>query len=111
MGLQWDEGVEVGGACGPYRQTERLQIVRRSHDAAVAAEGKGYYCFCSAETLEAHRKAQLAAALPPKYAGTCRNIPREDADARRAAGEAAVVRLRVPESRERHVSRRGRAAR
>ncbi len=99
MGLQWDEGVEVGGEFGPYRQTERLQTYA-DHAARLIAERKGYYCFCSAETLDAQRKAQLAAALPPKYAGTCRNIPAAEAAARRAAGETAVIRLRVPEGRD-----------
>jgi len=70
------------------------------HAARLLAEGKGYYCFCSAETLDAQRKAQLAAALPPKYAGTCRNLPPAEAEARRAGGAAAVIRLRVPEGRE-----------
>ncbi len=99
LGLQWDEGVEVGGQFGPYRQTERLPSYA-DHAARLLAEGKGYYCFCPAATLDAQRKAQLAAALPPKYAGTCRNIPAADAAARRANGEAAVIRLRVPEGRE-----------
>lgn len=99
MGLQWDEGVDAGGDYGPYRQTERMQTYA-DHAARLLAEGKGYYCFCSAETLDAQRKAQLAAALPPKYAGTCRHIPPADAAARRANGEAAVIRLRVPEGRE-----------
>ncbi len=99
MGLQWDEGVEVGGNYGPYRQTERLQNYA-DHAARLLAEGKGYYCFCSAQTLDAQRKAQLAAALPPKYAGTCRNLPPAEATARRATGEPAVIRLRVPEGRE-----------
>lgn len=99
LGLQWDEGVEVGGNYGPYRQTERLQNYA-DHAARLLAEGKGYYCFCSAETLDAQRKAQLAAALPPKYAGTCRNLPPAEATARRANGEPAVIRLRVPEGRE-----------
>jgi glutamyl-tRNA synthetase len=98
MGLQWDEGVEVGGPFGPYRQTERMPSYVE-HTARLLAEGTGYYCFCSAETLEAHRKAQLAAGLPPKYAGTCRSIPADEATRRRDAGEAAVVRLRVPEGR------------
>lgn len=98
MGLQWDEGVEVGGPYPPYRQTERMQTYA-DHTVRLLAEGKGYYCFCSAETLEAHRKAQLAAGLPPKYAGTCRNIAADDAKRRKDSGEAAVVRLRVPEGR------------
>jgi glutamyl-tRNA synthetase len=99
MGLHWNEGVEAGGAFGPYRQTERLQIYA-DHTARLIQQGKAYYCFCSAETLEAHRKSQLAAGLPPKYAGTCRNIPPADAAARKAAGEAATVRLRVPDGRD-----------
>ena len=98
MGLQWDEGVEVGGPYGSYRQTERMQSYV-DHTNRLLAEGKGYYCFCSAETLEAHRKAQLAAGLPPKYAGTCRNLPPAAAKQRKDGGEAAVVRLRVPEAR------------
>jgi nondiscriminating glutamyl-tRNA synthetase len=98
MGLQWDEGVEAGGAFGPYRQTERMQSYV-DHTNRLLAEGQGYYCFCSAETLEAHRKSQLAAGLPPKYAGTCRNIAPDDAKRRKDAGEPAVVRLRVPEGR------------
>jgi len=99
MGLQWDEGIDAGGDYGPYRQTERMQTYA-DHAARLLAEGKGYYCFCSAETLDAQRKAQLAAALPPKYAGTCRGISPVEAEARRANGEAAVIRLRVPENRE-----------
>lgn len=98
MGLQWDEGVEVGGGYGPYRQTERMQSYA-DHTNRLLTEGTGYYCFCSAETLEAHRKSQLAAGLPPKYAGTCRHIPADEAKRRKDAGEAAVVRLRVPEGR------------
>lgn len=98
MGLQWDEGVEVGGPFAPYRQTERMQTYV-DHTNRLLAERKGYYCFCSAETLEAHRKSQLAAGLPPKYAGTCRNIPADEAQRRKESGEAAVVRLRVPEGR------------
>jgi glutamyl-tRNA synthetase len=98
MGLQWDEGVEAGGRYGPYRQTERMQTYA-DHTARLLAEGKGYYCFCPAATLDAQRQAQLAAGLPPKYAGTCRNIPSAEAERRKAGGEPAVVRLKVPEAR------------
>ena len=98
MGLQWDEGVEVGGPFGPYRQTERMQSYA-DHTRRLLQEGKGYYCFCSPETLEAHRKAQLAAGLPPKYAGTCRSISKDEAERRIEAGEKPVVRLRVPQNR------------
>lgn len=98
MGLQWDEGVDAGGDFGPYRQTERMQSYA-DHTTRLLAEGKGYYCFCSAEKLEAERKAALASGQPPKYAGTCRNIPIDEAKRRKDSGEAAVVRLRVPENR------------
>ena len=98
MGLQWDEGVDVGGPYGPYRQTERMQSYA-DHTDRLIREGKGYYCFCSPETLETHRKAQLTAGLPPKYAGTCRNIPADQAARRKANGEKPVVRLKVPEGR------------
>lgn len=98
MGLHWDEGVEVGGPHGGYRQTERMASYA-DHAQRLLDERKGYYCFCSPETLEAHRKAQLAAGLPPKYAGTCRDLAPADAARRKAAGEQPVVRLRVPEGR------------
>ncbi len=99
MGLDWSEGVEVGGACGPYRQTERLDLYRDKADELLEA-GHAYFCFCSAETLEAERKAALAAGQPPMYRGTCRHITLEDARRRRDAGETAVIRLRVPEARD-----------
>ena len=99
MGLQWDEGVDAGGDYGPYRQTERMQSYA-DHIERLLREGNGYYCFCSPDTLEAHRKAQLAAGLPPKYAGTCRNMPGDEAARRQASGEKPVVRLKVPEGRD-----------
>ncbi len=62
--------------------------------------GRRYHCFCTPETLDAQRKAALAGGLPPKYAGTCRHLTASDVESRRAAGEPAAVRLRVPEHRE-----------
>ena len=99
MGLTWDEGIEAGGSHGPYRQTERFEIYAE-HTRRLLADGNAYACFCSAETLDVQRKAQLAAGQPPKYLGTCRHLDPADASRRRAAGEAAVVRLRVPEDRD-----------
>ena len=98
MGLQWDEGVGLNdqGPYGPYRQTERMPSYV-DHANRLIRDGKGYYCFCSPDTLDVHRKAQLAAGLPPKYAGTCRNIPTDEAARRKANGEKPVVRLKVPE--------------
>jgi nondiscriminating glutamyl-tRNA synthetase len=99
MGLTWDEGVEAGGEHGPYRQSERLDIYA-DHARQLLAAGHAYYCFCSAEKLEADRQALLTQGLPPKYLGTCRTIPQQEGHARVAGGEKAVIRLRVPENRE-----------
>ena len=99
MGLTWDEGVEVGGAHGPYRQSERLPIYAE-HARQLLEAGHAYYCFCSPEKLEAERQAMLKQGLPPKYAGTCRAIAAADAAARVRGGELAVIRLRVPAARE-----------
>ena len=99
MGLTWDEGVEIGGSRGPYRQTERLQIYA-DQAQQLLRDKHAYYCFCSADKLDADRQAMLKQGLPPKYAGTCRAIPPDDAAARVSAGEPAVIRLRVPVGRE-----------
>ena len=94
MGLTWDEGVEAGGAHGPYRQTERLHIYR-AHAVELLSKGHAYRCFCSAQQLEADRHAALAEGRPPKYVGRCRDIDLGEAR-RRAEREPAVIRLRVP---------------
>ena len=99
MGLQWDEGVDRGGEYGPYRQSERLALYA-DHARQLIETRRAYYCFCSAETLEAERQAMLRAGLPPRYAGTCRAIALEAAQARVASGEKAVIRLLVPANRE-----------
>ena len=96
LGLDWTEGIEAGGDKGPYRQSERLEIYRR-HAGELIERDKAYRCFCSPEKLEADRQAALKAGRAPKYAGTCRSIPRDEANRRIAAGEAAVVRFRVPQ--------------
>ena len=99
MGLPWDEGVDRGGDHGPYRQSERLALYA-DHARQLIERREAYYCFCSAEKLEAERQAMLRAGLPPKYAGTCRAIPPDEAQARVSAGEKAVIRLLVPAHRD-----------
>jgi glutamyl-tRNA synthetase len=99
LGLEWTEGVDVGGEHGPYRQSERLHIYR-AHAVELMAGGHAYHCFCSAEMLEADRTAALAAGRPPKYVGRCRQISREDARRRIENGEKAVIRFRVPDNRD-----------
>src|SRR5262245_10233230 len=64
MGLTWDEGVEMGGHVGPYRQSERLGIYA-DHARQLLASDKTYYCFCTPEKLEADRQEMLKRGLPP----------------------------------------------
>ena len=99
LGLDWDEGPDVGGASGPYRQSERLHLYT-SYSTELLTGGHAYHCFCSPARLEADRRADLAAGRPPRYRGTCRVLSRGDAQVRIDAGERPVVRFRVPESGE-----------
>ena len=99
LGLDWDEGPEVGGDFGPYKQTERAQMYR---DAAQRLwdEGKAYPCFCTPEQLAADREAAQARKDPFQgYQRRCRDLDPEEARARIAAGEPYVLRIKVPEDR------------
>ena len=99
LGLDWDEGPEVGGDYGPYAQTERLDIYREAAERLLA-EGKAYPCFCSPEQLEADRAAAKARKDPFQgYQHRCRNIPADEARARMEAGEPYTLRIKVPEDR------------
>lgn len=95
LGLQWDEGPDVGGPHAPYRQSERA-----GHYAAAIEtldrQGRVYPCFCSPEELQLSRRAQLSAGRPPRYAGTCANLTAEDRARRIAAGQQPALRFRVP---------------
>ena len=95
VGLSWDEGPDVGGPYGPYRQSERTEIYRE-HAEILLANGTAYRCFCTAEELEASRREQMAAKLPPRYAGTCRALAVEKIDANLAAEKTFVIRMKVP---------------
>ena len=99
LGLDWDEGPDIGGPCGPYRQSERLHLYASyAHDLLNA--GAAYYCFCSIGQLDADRQAAVAAGRPALYAGTCRALSRDQALARIAAGDRPAIRFRVPDHRD-----------
>lgn len=95
LGMNWDEGIDVGGENGPYRQTERLDIYKEITDRLLA-EDKAYYCYCSEEELEAERQKQLEKGETPKYNGHCRHLTEEQIEAYKAEGRKPTVRLRVP---------------
>ncbi len=99
LGMDWDEGVDAGGDCGPYRQTERLSIYRQAVDKLLA-EGKAYYCFCSEEELDREREAQSARGETPRYGGKCRDLTREEWQSRLDSGAKPVVRFKVPPGEE-----------
>ncbi len=98
LGLDWDEGIAVGGENGPYRQQERLEIYRPYVDKLLEM-GQAYHCFCSGEELEAEREALLSRGELPRYMGKCRDLTIKERDDFCAAGKQPVVRFRVPEGR------------
>ncbi len=95
LGLDWDEGPDVGGPYGPYRQSDRLPLYQE-HAQQLIASGHAYYCYCTPERLEEMRKAQQAAGLPSRYDYRCRYLTREERAQREAEGLPRVVRLAVP---------------
>lgn len=95
LGLNWDEGPEAGGECGPYYQSERRELYSK-YAQQLLDEGKAYYCFCTPADLEAEREKQRAAKQPFRYARTCRDLDPEVAKARAAAGEHYSVRIKIP---------------
>jgi nondiscriminating glutamyl-tRNA synthetase len=97
LGLDWDEGPDVGGPCAPYRQSERGTYYGAA--AQILFErGRAYWCFCTPAELDADRHAALAAGLPPKYSGRCRVIDPAVAARRVVGGESAATRFAVPDT-------------
>ena len=96
LGLQWDEGPEVGGPFGPYMQSQRLDIYAEWAQKFLD-QGDAYYCYCSSEELEARREAQRAANVAPGYDGKCRNLSPEELAAFLGEGRKPVVRMRMPD--------------
>ena len=96
VGLTWDEGPDVGGPFGPYRQSERTDIYRE-HAEILLANGTAYRSFETAEELEALRQAQIAAKTPPRYNGAHRHLTPAQIDAYLNEGRPYTIRLKVPE--------------
>ena len=99
LGLEWDEGPDKGGPHGPYRQSERTEIYRE-HVERLVANGAAYPCFCTRERLDELRAEQKAKKMQLGYDGLCRSLDSMEAQKRRAAGEAHVVRLAMPSEGE-----------
>jgi glutamyl-tRNA synthetase len=94
LGLSWDEGPDVGGPFGPYRQSERLDLYREAVKRLLDT-GRAYRCFCTPDELEAERRAMLARGRPPRYSGRCRRLTSHQVRAQLEAGSRHVVRLEI----------------
>ena len=99
LGITWDEGIDVGGEHGPYRQTERLHIYEE-YTKKLLASGQAYECFCTDEEIEAERQALKDAGKMPIYQGHCRHLTEEQKEVYRAEGRKPTIRFRVPENQE-----------
>jgi glutamyl-tRNA synthetase len=95
LGLDWDEGIGVGGSHEPYRQSERREIYQQ-HARWLVENHHAYYCFCTPERLAKVRQQQMANKQPTRYDGTCRLLDPEDAQRRARFGEPHVIRFRSP---------------
>ena len=95
LGLEWDEGPDVGGPHGPYRHSERSAIYPE-HSEALIEKGHAFRCFCSSERLDALRAEQMANKQTPGYDAHCLHLSADEVSARVAAGEPHVVRMKVP---------------
>ena len=95
LGLDWDEGPEVGGKFGPYFQSQRLELY---HDAAerLVAQGDAYYCYCSSQRLEEMRAEQVQRKQSPGYDRHCRSLGREEQSQKEAENITPVVRFKAP---------------
>lgn len=96
LGLNWDEGPDVGGDRGPYRQSERTGIYEK-HVSQLINRGGAFYCFCTKERLDEMRRRQVKQGATPRYDGKCLALDAGEIDERIRRGTPHVVRLRVPD--------------
>lgn len=100
LGLQWDEGPEVGGAFGPYLQSQRLEIYTQWAQTFLK-NGDAYNCYCSTEELEARREKQRELNQAPGYDGKCRSLSAAEIAEFEAQGRKPVIRMRMPDGETR----------
>jgi nondiscriminating glutamyl-tRNA synthetase len=99
LGLDWDEGPDIGGPSGPYSQAQRGDFYRALYEQ-LSASGKAYPCYCTAEDLELSRKLQRMSGKPPRYAGTCKALTAPQRAEREARGLRPTLRFAVPADRQ-----------
>jgi len=94
LGVQWDEGPDIGGEFGPYKQSQRLDIYEK-YIEQLLAEKKAYYCFCTEEELENKRQDQASRGLAPKYDGTCCRLSSEVVEENLKNNKPSVIRFKI----------------
>lgn len=99
LGITWDEGPDIGGAFGPYRQTERLAIYEQ-YSQQLIKEGRAYHCYCTEEEMAEEREAQMAQGQTPQYSGKCRDLSVEEKQALEAEGRVPSLRFLVDPTKE-----------
>ena len=95
LGLDWDEGPEVGGKCAPYFQSQRLEIYSETAQRLIS-QGDAYYCYCSTQRLDEMRAEQVRRKQPPGYDRLCRDLTPEERAQKEAEGITPVVRFKTP---------------
>ncbi len=99
LGIDLDEGPEIGGNFGPYRQSERIGFYKK-YLQKLLDEDKAYYCYCTPEELEQMREEAKAKGEMPRYDGSCCNLSDQEAKKLKEEGRSPVVRFRLPEKEE-----------
>jgi nondiscriminating glutamyl-tRNA synthetase len=94
LNILWDEGPEIGGDMGPYRQSEKLEVYSK-YLKKLLSDNKAYFCFCSEEDLEAQRQYQMSIGETPRYSGKCANLSKEESESMIKEGKPYVIRFRV----------------
>jgi glutamyl-tRNA synthetase len=94
LGIQWDEGPDIDGKFGPYKQSQRLDIYEK-YLQKLLDENKAYYCFCTEEELEQKRQEQMSRGVAPKYDGKCAHLTIDEIKKNISAGKESVIRFRI----------------
>jgi len=97
LGIDWDEGPDVGGPHGPYRQSQRMEIYRETVER-LRTQGDAYACYCTESELEQRRAAAMARGEPPGYDGRCRTLTERERAGFEAQGRPAAIRFAMPEA-------------
>jgi len=94
LSIEWDEGPDIDGKFGPYKQSQRLEMYKKYLETLLK-DKKAYYCFCTSEELEAKRQDQMSRGLSPKYDGKCRSLPKEEIQKNISENKKSVIRFKV----------------